>query len=110
MKALSHSAHPAPHPLSALALALADWLATGLNIATAMEAYWAVAVGCSAVAAAGIYVCESRLTGVSARAACLRAVCMAALVLLPFPFAGSFAAVGLLAWTLASWLNARSRS
>ena len=107
MRTLATRAHPAPHPLSALALLFADWLATGINIATSMDAYWAVAVGCSAAAAAAIFACESRLVGVSRRAVWLRTVCMAPLVLLPFPFAGSFAAAGLLAWALANWLNAR---
>ena len=32
------------YPLSALCLVLGDWLATALNILTAMDAYWAISI------------------------------------------------------------------
>jgi hypothetical protein len=110
MNALAEGRGTAPiHPLSALSLVVADWLATGLNIATGMEAYWAVASGCALLAGLATFSVERMIMHVGLRAALLRAACTAPWVLLPFPFAGSAAALVLLAWALYGWLAQRPR-
>lgn len=88
------------HPLSALALALADWLVTGLNIATSMDAYWPVALGSGLFGALAIVWIERTLDEASSRAAAIKGACALALIALPFPLAGSVVALALLAWWL----------
>lgn len=97
------------HPLSALALALADWSATGLNIVTYMDAYWPVAVGCALLGALVIASIERKLGGATRRVALIVGACASALIILPFPFAGSIVALGLMAWCLVVWLRQRRR-
>lgn len=106
MNALAEQERRAPvHPLSALSLVVADWLATGLNIATSMDAYWPVTGGCALLAAGAVLSVEQLLMRVPPRKALLRSALTAPLVLLPFPFAGSAAGLALLAWALYAWLQ-----
>jgi len=95
------------HPVSAAVLALADWLTTGLNIATYMDAYWLVAFGCALAGALGVFFAEQKLGEASLRAALIKAALAAALVVLPFPLAGTIVALVFLLWALADRLFAR---
>ncbi len=106
MNTLAEQGARAPvHPLSALSLVLADWLATGLNIASAMEAYWAVTSACTVLAAGAVFSIEHLLMHVPPRKALLRSAATTPLILLPFPFAGSAVGVALLAWAFYFWLQ-----
>lgn len=95
------------HPLSALVLALADWCATGLNIATSLHAYWAVVAGCALTAGAATFLLEWRRAKATVLNACIKAACVAALVSIPFPFAGTLVASVLLTWSLYDRLKRR---
>lgn len=99
--------HPPVHPFSALALILGDWLATGLNIVTFMDAYWPVALASAICAAIAIFFVERLLAGTEQRVALLKAAVAVPLIILPFPFAGSVVGVALLIWALVSWLVPR---
>ena len=101
-------AHAPVHMLSALTLALGDWLAMGLNILSSKDAYWPVSIGSALLASLTIFFIERRLAQASARAALLKAAAAVPLIVLPFPLAGSVVALALLAWSLVSWFVRRS--
>jgi hypothetical protein len=110
MTTANASAHNAPvHPLSAASLALADWLATGLNIVTYMDAYWPVAVGSALLGALAIMLVERKLSDASWRVALIKGGCALPLIALPFPFAGSLVALAFLAWWMVAFLVHRRR-
>lgn len=96
------------HPLSALLLLLADWAILGLNLLTAMHAYWAVDVGSALGAGALVTLIERRLSWVSVRAALLRGGLCGLLIALPFPIAGTVVAFTILAWTWSSMRSGRA--
>jgi hypothetical protein len=97
------------HPLSALSLVLADWLALGLNIVTAMDAYWPISIAAAVLASLAIYCSERMLGQVSQRLALIIAASAGPLIVLPFPLAGSVVGVTLLAWAAIGWLVHRKR-
>jgi len=96
-----------PHPpplqlLSALFLALGDWLAFGLNVFTLMQAYWLVTGGCALAVAGSVATVELLRSEVTPLHAALKGCGAGAVILLLLPLAGSAAALALLGWWLAS--------
>ena len=100
-------ANPPVHPLGALALVLADWLATGLNLLTAMDAYLPVSLGAGLAAATAVFFVERNRSHAGHRNAAFKATCAMALVVVPLPLLGSAVGLALLVWALASWLMQR---
>jgi len=91
-------AKPPVHPLGALALVTADWLATGGNFLTGMDAYWPVSVGAALAAALAIFFVERHYSAASQRAAMIKAGCALPLIVAPLPFLGSVVGLALLLW------------
>jgi putative effector of murein hydrolase LrgA (UPF0299 family) len=80
----------------------------GLNILTAMDAYWPVSIGTALLASLAIFFIEHRLAQASQRSALIKAAAAVPLIALPFPLAGSVVGLLLLAWALVSWFARRS--
>jgi hypothetical protein len=86
------------HPSSALVLAAADWVGLLLNIITTMHAYWPVVLSCALSSALSIALIEAKFEHEPLRTGMLKGALLSALIVLPFPLAGSLAAFGLLIW------------
>lgn len=94
------------HAASALLIALTDWLAFGLNIATTMHAYWLVDVSTALVAGALVMLAQRHATDGWQRAA-LKGAVAAVVVAIPLPLTGTVLALVALTW---GWMSAVSRS
>lgn len=90
------------HPMSAILLAAADWVGFGLNVLTAMQAYWLVVTACTVSSILGMSWIESRLEREPVHTALVKGGLLSALILVPLPLAGAMAAFGLLIWWCAS--------
>jgi hypothetical protein len=100
-------ANPPVHPFSALALVLADWAATGLNILTGMDAYWPVSIGAALAAALATFFVERRFSNASQRAMMFKAGAAIPLIVFPLPLLGTTVGAAMLLWALVSWLVGR---
>jgi hypothetical protein len=103
-------AKPPVHAFSALALVLADWAATGLNILTGMYAYWPVSIGAAIAAALATFFAERRFSNASQRAIMLKAGAAIPLIVVPLPLLGTTVGVAMLVWALVSRLVGRGAS
>lgn len=94
------------HAASALSIALADWLAFGLNVATTMHAYWPLNVGTALAAGALVTLVQRRRTPDSWLRALAKGAVGAMVVAIPLPVVGTALALAALTW---AWMSAVSR-
>jgi hypothetical protein len=107
MFSFENAVRPAPlHAVSALALAVTDWVAFGLNIATAMHAYWPVTLGTALVGGALTTLVQQRYAKDGLRRALIKGAVVVALVAVPLPVTGTALALAALTW---AWMSAVSR-
>lgn len=107
MFTLEKTVREAPlHAVSALVLALADWLAFGLNIATTMHAYWPVTVATALAGGGLVLLGQVYRSKDSWLPALVKGLFCAAFIAIPLPVVGTAVALVALTW---AWMSAVSR-